>query len=202
MVTEMNHSIGIVDLFSGPGGLGEGFCSLRRDGQRVFEIDVSVEKDAVAHGTLRLRAFLRQFEDVLPPEYIDFLNAGGDEPDWAGIYPREWAIAENEALNLTLGAPGTDAILDERLDEIRKRRGDRVILIGGPPCQAYSLAGRGRKPSDLGYVAHKDNRHRLYEEYIAVLRKLRPAAFVMENVKGMLSSSIKKGTVALLAGSR
>ena len=70
-----------------------------------------------------------------------------------------------------------------------------MILIGGPPCQAYSLAGRGRKPGDLGYVPHVENRHRLYEEYIHVLRQLRPAAFVMENVKGMLSSSIEKKKV-------
>ena len=40
-------------------------------------------------------------------------------------------------------------------------------------------------------MAHEENRHLLYEEYIRVLRSLRPAAFVMENVKGMLSSSIE-----------
>ena len=191
----MKEAFGIVDLFSGPGGLGEGFCAFREGAQRRFEIDVSVEKDPVAHGTLRLRAFLRRFGDGLPPEYIDFMNRGGAEPDWSELYPREWALAEQETLNLTLGEPETSAILDERIAEIRRRRGDRVVLIGGPPCQAYSLAGRGRKPSDLGYVAHDENRHLLYQEYINVLRKLRPAAFVMENVKGMLSSSIEKRKV-------
>lgn len=191
----MREKFGIVDLFSGPGGLGEGFCAYRSDGCRQFEIDVSVEKDPVAHGTLRLRAFLRQFNDGFPPEYIHFMNHGGAEPAWADLYPKEWALAERETLDLTLGAPETTAVIDKRIAEIRQRRGDRIVLIGGPPCQAYSLAGRGRKPSDLGYVAHNENRHLLYQEYISVLRKLRPAAFVMENVKGMLSSSIDKRKV-------
>jgi len=194
-VRGMKGKFGIIDLFSGPGGLGEGFCAYQEEGLRPFEIDVSVEKDPVAHSTLRLRAFLRKFDDEFPTEYIDFLNEGGEEPDWADLYPREWALAEQETLNLTLGEAETTAALDKRIAEIRKRRGDRIILIGGPPCQAYSLAGRGRKPSELGYVAHDENRHLLYQEYINVLRKLRPAAFVMENVKGMLSSSIEKRKV-------
>lgn len=191
----MNDVFGIVDLFSGPGGLGEGFCRLRRGGEAVFEIDVSVEKDSVAHSTLQLRSFLRKFGGELPREYLDFLNGAAPEPDWAALYPDQWASAEAEALNLTLGDRDANNQVDERIGEIRKKRGDRVILIGGPPCQAYSLAGRGRKPSDLGYVAHEENRHLLYEEYISVLRKLRPAAFVMENVKGMLSSSIENRMV-------
>lgn len=193
----MVDTIGIVDLFSGPGGLGEGFSGLRHaDGRPVFKIDLSVEKDAVAHQTLRLRSFLRKFGEDLPEEYISYLNRGGvDEPNWEILYPREWQAAVYETLNLTLGANGTSTIIAKRIAEIRRLRGDRVILIGGPPCQAYSLAGRGRKPSDLGYVPHAENRHRLYEEYIDVLRQLRPAAFVMENVKGMLSSSIEKKKV-------
>lgn len=193
----MEDAIGIVDLFSGPGGLGEGFSCLRHpDGSPVFEIDLSVEKDPVAHQTLRLRSFLRKFGPDLPKEYISFLNNGGvDEPDWEVLYPDQWQSAVHETLNLTLGADGTAEIIAERISQIRDLRGDRVILIGGPPCQAYSLAGRGRKPSDLGYVPHVENRHRLYEEYIDVLRQLRPAAFVMENVKGMLSSSIEKRKV-------
>lgn len=193
----MEDPIGIVDLFSGPGGLGEGFSCLRHtDGSPVFEIDLSVEKDPVAHQTLRLRSFLRKFSVELPKEYIDFLNTGGiNEPDWESLYPEQWQAAVHETLNLTLGADGTSEIISERIAKIRHSRGDSVILIGGPPCQAYSLAGRGRKPSDLGYVPHVENRHRLYEEYIDVLRQLRPAAFVMENVKGMLSSSIEKKKV-------
>lgn len=193
----MKQAIGIVDLFSGPGGLGEGFSEVRDlEGRPVFEIDLSVEKDPIAHATLRLRAFLRKFGEGVPKEYVEFLNRDGDsEPDWATLYPSQWKAAGEEALNLTLGAEGAMETMAKRLATIRKQRGDRLVLIGGPPCQAYSLAGRSRKPSSLGYVPHVENRHRLYEEYIKVLRALRPAAFVMENVKGMLSSSIENRKV-------
>jgi DNA (cytosine-5)-methyltransferase 1 len=188
----MHQPFGIVDIFSGPGGLGEGFAALRcEDGKSAFEIDVSVEKDPVAHATLTLRAFLRKFPDGPPTEYVKFLNARKVvEPDWSKLYPAEWAKAEAECLNLTLGERGAARILRRKIEEVRERRGDRVVLIGGPPCQAYSVAGRGRKPAHRGYVPHAENRHLLYREYIDVLRQLRPAAFVMENVKGMLSSKI------------
>lgn len=152
---------------------------------------MSVEKDAVAHSTLRLRAFLRKFRDGGPLEYIDFLNGALDsDPDWSELYPEQWALACHETLNLTLGDEGTRAVLTDRIEAVRKRRGDRVILIGGPPCQAYSLAGRGRMPNHKGYVPHIENRHLLYREYIRILRDLRPVAFVMENVRGMLSARI------------
>lgn len=193
----MKQAIGIVDLFSGPGGLGEGFSEVRdKEGRPLFEIDLSVEKDPIAHATLKLRAFLRKFGQEIPKEYVEFLNRDGDsEPDWATLYPSQWKAAGEEALNLTLGTDGAMETMAKRLAIIRKKRGDRLILIGGPPCQAYSLAGRSRKPSSLGYVPHVENRHRLYEEYIKVLSALKPAAFVMENVKGMLSSSIENRKV-------
>ena len=56
----MPSTFGIVDLFAGPGGLGEGFASLVEDGHAPFRIGISVEKEASAHRTLTLRAFLRE----------------------------------------------------------------------------------------------------------------------------------------------
>lgn len=193
----MDAPIGIVDIFSGPGGLGEGFSQVRTaTGDRAFEIDLSIEKDPVAHSTLRLRAFLRKFDGGHPREYVDFLNGDiAEEPNWASLYPEEWSAADRETLNLTLGDDTSRPILSRRLSEIRRARGDRVVLIGGPPCQAYSLAGRGRKPGHRGYVPHPEDRHLLYREYISILRELRPCAFVMENVKGMLSSKIEGQSV-------
>ena len=193
----MGAPIGIVDIFSGPGGLGEGFSAVRTGtGERAFEIDLSVEKDPIAHSTLRLRAFLRKFGDIHPPEYVDFLNGTVEgEPDWAALYPVEWNAAERETLNLVLGDADSRPVLSRRLSEVRRARGDRIVLIGGPPCQAYSLAGRGRKPSHKGYVPHPEDRHLLYREYISILRDLRPAAFVMENVKGMLSSKMEEQSI-------
>src|SRR5882724_5435033 len=55
-------SIPVIDLFAGPGGLGEGFAALGRpQGKPCFAIGLSIEKDPIAHQTLQLRAFFRQF---------------------------------------------------------------------------------------------------------------------------------------------
>jgi DNA (cytosine-5)-methyltransferase 1 len=59
-------------------------------------------------------------------------------------------------------------------------------LIGGPPCQAYSLAGRSRRTGDESFAS--DHKHFLYREYLHILGKFKPTIFVMENVKGLLSS--------------
>lgn len=179
----------IVDLFAGPGGLAEGFSRVRSpNGTPAYEIVMSVEKDEVAHRTLRLRAFLRQFKGTFPQAYYDWINGGGDQPDWKRLFPEEWQSATTEALCMTLGEDRYDSMLRPRLDRIREAHGDRVILIGGPPCQAYSLVGRARNAGKADYVFEEDHRHSLYKAYVAVLARLRPAAFVMENVKGLLSS--------------
>ena len=181
----------VVDLFAGPGGLAEGFSSVvAPDGKRPFKIVLSVEKERAAHSTLLLRTFLRQFSDGFPPEYYSFLNGGTAEPDWEKLYPKEWKAANYHALLLELGKKETTKFLYERIDEIHAEYGDNTILIGGPPCQAYSLVGRARNCGVEGYVAEDDPKHFLYEQYILILERLQPAAFVMENVKGMLSSSV------------
>ncbi|MBY5807646.1 DNA (cytosine-5-)-methyltransferase [Rhizobium leguminosarum] len=180
---------GVVDLFAGPGGLAEGFSSVEVNGTRPFKVMLSVEKELAAHSTLRLRAFIRQFAGNVPPEYQAFLS-GEPEPDWASLYPEQWCVACSEAVRLELGSEGAEQIIDARLDSIKEQFGSRTVLIGGPPCQAYSLVGRARNVGNARYVASEDARHFLYREYIRILRRLRPAAFIMENVKGMLSANV------------
>jgi DNA (cytosine-5)-methyltransferase 1 len=181
----------IVDLFAGPGGLAEGFSAvIDSGGEKPFRVQLSVEKDAAAHSTLLLRAFLRQFGTHYPNEYFAFLKKGGPEPDWQRLYPGQWKHAQKEALHLELGNPDTETILFDRIDRLRNKYGQNTILIGGPPCQAYSLVGRARNKGNAAYIAEDDPKHRLYEQYIKILSRLRPAAFVMENVKGMLSSTL------------
>lgn len=181
----------IVDIFAGPGGLAEGFSSVRGLGdERPLSIALSIEKEHSAYKTLRFRSFLRTFADGLPDAYYAFLNGKAGEPDWARMFPAQWAQAEAEAWRMELGIEDPDIRLNPRLDAIRETARGQAILIGGPPCQAYSLAGRVRNRGKEGYVAGEDHRHFLYEEYIRIRDRLRPAAFVMENVKGMLSSSV------------
>lgn len=185
----MTTTFKTVDLFAGPGGLAEGFSSVvDAEGRRLFEIALSVEKEPSAFATLRLRSFTRQFRDALPDAYYDYLDGAITKTKLVSLYPEEWAAAERETLMLELGTEGAKSEIDPQLDAL-KAEGDS-ILIGGPPCQAYSLVGRARNRGIKGYEAAQDNRHFLYKEYIRIIERLQPIAFVMENVKGILSSKV------------
>jgi DNA (cytosine-5)-methyltransferase 1 len=181
----------VIDLFSGPGGLGEGFAAL--DGGSAFEIAVSAEMERSAHTTLTLRAFFRlakrSGDKKAINAYYAFCNSAlATHP--SAEAPLLWKIAQQEARQIQLGnAPG-DQILDGILKD-KKLGGDDTILIGGPPCQAYSRIGRVKNNSKPGYVPEDDLRHTLYLEYLKVLAKTLPAVFVMENVVGILSSTLK-----------
>jgi len=190
-------TFGIVDLFAGPGGLGEGFASLRVGDHSPFQIGISVEKETSAHRTLTLRAFVRAYAEkhgALPKAYIDFHAGQEAEPDWSTVDAAAWDHAISEACCLELGTEPAAEAIDSVVVRLRKDFDD-TILIGGPPCQAYSLVGRARANGKIGYVPEEDARHYLFREYIRVLDRLRPAAFVMENVKGMLSSTIESRMV-------
>ena len=63
------------------------------------------------------------------------------------------------------------------------------VLVGGPPCQAYSVAGRSRMKHMPGF--NSDARHLLYHEYLKILADHRPPVFVMENVRGLLSAKLE-----------
>jgi DNA (cytosine-5)-methyltransferase 1 len=190
-------TFGVVDLFAGPGGLGEGFASLVEDGHAPFRIGISVEKEASAHRTLTLRAFLREhraLHNSLPDQFVDFHAGLVPEPEWSTINAEAWQLATEEARALELGTEAAATAIDGAIAKLKDRYDD-TILIGGPPCQAYSLVGRARARGKVGYVPEDDARHYLFREYIRVLDKLRPAAFVMENVKGMLSSTVESRLV-------
>lgn len=178
----------IIDLFAGPGGLGEGFAALNEG--RTFNIAVSAEMEASAHQTLTLRSFFRhvQGDPKALRAYYDFCNSDR-APHPRVLFPAAWAIAAGEARQLTLGNSEHNVLLDALIAS-RKLKEDETILIGGPPCQAYSLVGRSRNMGKIDYVAEEDHRHFLYREYLRILHKSRPAVFVMENVKGILSSTV------------
>lgn len=186
----MNSKFKTIDLFAGPGGLAEGFSKLRHDdGSRIFPIAISVEKEPSAFATLRLRAFFRQFGEA-PRQYYEYIADRITRDDLIASYPAEWDKAVHETEMLELGTPEAKAIIDERLDQLTADSNSEFVVIGGPPCQAYSLVGRARNRGIAGYEAEKDHRHFLYQEYIRILEKTHPAAFVMENVKGMLSAKV------------
>lgn len=180
--------IPIIDIFAGPGGLGEGFSSLNNDAdQRVFKIKLSIEKESHAHRTLQLRAFFRQFETALvPDEYYEVLRTERTIESLFSSFPRQAAKAKTEAVQATLGAESWEMIADKIQSALNGERD--WLLIGGPPCQAYSLMGRSRNKNKDGYEPLKDEKHFLYKEYLRIIANFWPAVFVMENVKGLLSS--------------
>ncbi|MGY6517564.1 MAG: DNA cytosine methyltransferase [Lysobacteraceae bacterium] len=184
------RSIKVVDIFAGPGGLGEGFSAFNVGGVHPFHTVVSAEKDPVAASTLRLRAFFRALGGAkdAPDAYYDFLRGDRSLEDLAQAFPLEWDKACKEALKLELGPES------QRLHAlIAQRVGKRQpwVLIGGPPCQAYSLAGRSRNKGKKGYVPEQDTRHFLYREYLQILAEFQPTVFIMENVKGILTSKVE-----------
>lgn len=189
---EIKVPVPVIDLFAGPGGLGEGFSQIDfESGLPFFKIALSVEKDPIAHKTLRLRSFFRQFpHGEVPEEYYEYLQKGED-PDGLfkiGRYTKQKEAATEETRLVELGSGKK---VDNNLDEIigNKLKGTSLwVLIGGPPCQAYSLVGRSRNLGKKDYIPEEDPKHLLYKQYLRIIAKHRPAIFVMENVKGLLSS--------------
>ncbi|TDK42838.1 DNA cytosine methyltransferase [Algoriphagus formosus] len=188
--------IPIIDLFAGPGGLGEGFMSLTDDkGKPLFDIRLSIEKDENAHKTLTLRSFFRQFKKkgkAVPRKYYEAIEEKNLKKREELIeimldsFP-EGKEAKIEARLVELGskewpAEKVDRLIQDRLGKNTKN----WVLIGGPPCQAYSNVGRSR----VGGIDPDDHRVYLYKEYLRIIEKHNPTVFVMENVQGLLSAKV------------
>lgn len=209
----MNRSVPVVDLFAGPGGLSEGFSALsdlQPEAPIRFDVRLSIENDPVAIETLKLRKFFRSFPHRRAPEiYYQYIRGeiGRDLLEQHA----HWSEAASKVAQLTLGSQDNRLAVHTRIRQAIGERGD-FVLIGGPPCQAYSLIGRARM-TGIGAAASKqykpdsrerhslkkkrveafydDSRHTLYRSYLEILSVHRPAIFVMENVKGLLSSKIR-----------
>lgn len=200
-------AIPLIDLFAGPGGLSEGFTSLRRpdDDKRYFEIAMSVEKDVLAVRTLRMRALFRELHDS-SGEYekalrdtmrrrlkgeLSYEEVFGFQADTllSKRFRDEVTAVAGHVKHMALGEAATTTEIIKTIETHKLRR--RCIVIGGPPCQAYSLVGRSRMVGKIGRATfEKDHRHFLYKEYLNVLQVAEPMAFVMENVKGLLSATV------------
>lgn len=191
-------TIPVIDLFAGPGGLGEGFSSFKMSDLRPFEIKLSIEKNSFAYRTLQLRSFYRKFPDRIPDEYYDFLrNCHVSEDERRKIlfskFPEEAKAVERETRHAELGKEDPKNVYQWIHDALDGSA--TCVLIGGPPCQAYSLVGRSRNKGNEDYVPEKDERQYLYVEYLQIIADHRPAVFVMENVKGLLSATLKNGGI-------
>jgi DNA (cytosine-5)-methyltransferase 1 len=179
------QQVKVIDIFAGPGGLGEGFAAYQEKGKQSFDLALSIEKDPAAHATLLMRSLFRLFyaENILD-DYWKYLKGHITKDTLFAKYPRQTVLAHEEARCLELGkTPHKDVknLISNKLQDCQK-----WVLVGGPPCQAYSLVGRARMNSNPNF--EKDERHFLYLEYLRIISDHRPPVFVLENVKGLLSA--------------
>ncbi len=177
----------VIDVFAGPGGLGEGFSALGYDaGKPSFRLALSIEKDPTAHSTLLLRSFYRQFDpEIIPPEYWSYARGEITKAELFDFYPQQAKAAAEEAQCIELGKTPPQEV--KNLISQRLNGSEKWVLVGGPPCQAYSLIGRARM-QNTNPDFEDDVRHFLYKEYLRIIADHRPPVFVMENVKGILSA--------------
>lgn len=133
-----------------------------------------------------MRSFFRQFRGNVPQEYYASIQT--ELPDWALLeqeFKHEMRQVDEEVWHAELGRVSPKDLSSWVASAIGQA--DKWVLIGGPPCQAYSTVGRARMSRQKWHFA-RDPRHTLYLEYLRILAVHHPAVFVMENVKGILSS--------------
>ena len=191
-------TIPVIDVFAGPGGLNEGFSRFGEDeGAPSFSTIGSFEMDATACATLRLRHTFHQLvrsPGGVPESYYEFIRGERTlsefvaEPEISDAY----AAAESSVHQVELGIDRSqsDELIASALSDAGAAE-SAWVLVGGPPCQAYSLVGRSRRRNDAAF--EDDHKHFLYREYLHILETFEPPVFVMENVKGLLSST-NRGT--------
>ncbi|MDD5126731.1 MAG: DNA cytosine methyltransferase [Dehalococcoidales bacterium] len=188
----MKHTIPVIDLFAGPGGLSEGFSCFRDDsGKNPFNVVLSIEKDPIAHQTLELRSFFRFLDRESDAyDYFRYLRREITKEELFKKHQEQAIKAKAACWMAELGSP--DLAYSTVKSRINSAIGKSALwlLIGGPPCQAYSVIGRARVRSVEPKQYENDNRHFLYKEYLKIVADYSPPMFLMENVKGLLSTQV------------
>ena len=170
-----------LDLFAGAGGLSEGFI------RAGYEPVAHVEMDAAACYTLKTRAayhWLKKQQNLVP--YTRYLKGEISRTDFYDLIPEE-------ILGSVLNYEISQEILPSIFKDIDALLGNEKLdlIVGGPPCQAYSIAGRARSENKMV----GDKRNYLYKLYAEFLKKYQPKYFVFENVLGLLSARDEDGTL-------
>ena len=172
---ESLNSFSFIDLFAGAGGLSEGFT------QAGFEPITHVEMDPWACNTLKTRACFNWLKDNNKLDlYYDYVCGKMARDEFYALVPTE---VIDSVICETMSDETMPSIF-EKTDAMMKKKGVQKVdlIIGGPPCQAYSIVGRSRKDMT------NDPRNQLYKLYCQVLAYYQPEMFVFENVPGLLTA--------------
>lgn len=167
--------ISYIDLFAGAGGLSEGFASAG------FKPIAHVEMDSDACFTLKTREcfyYLKEHGNL--KSYLDYLKGIINRDSLYKLVPQNIV---DSVICETMSDETMPCIFNRIDKSMRRRRIKKVnLILGGPPCQAYSNAGRSRKNMD------DDPRNTLYKLYFQAIEKYQPEMFVFENVPGLLTA--------------
>jgi DNA (cytosine-5)-methyltransferase 1 len=170
----MENKPNFIDLFAGAGGLSEGFL---RAGYAPI---AHVEMDEAASYSLKTRAVYYFLKDRGEESiYHQYLKGEINRAELYSMAPKE---VLNSVINKAIGPDNNDHIHSQIESQLQGQGVD--LIIGGPPCQAYSLVGRARSANNM----KGDPRNYLYVEYAKYLEKYRPKMFVFENVMGLRSA--------------
>jgi DNA (cytosine-5)-methyltransferase 1 len=163
-----------IDLFAGAGGLSEGF---QKQGYKPV---AHVEMDRDACETLRTRLAYHYLHNTKNDHfYYSWLKKEITRETLLQTIPEEIL---RSVLNFEISETTLPVIFKEIDAFVAGRKID--LIIGGPPCQAYSLVGRARDPNSMT----GDSRNYLFRYYGEFLRRYKPQVFVFENVLGLLSA--------------
>ncbi|HAO07115.1 MAG TPA: DNA (cytosine-5-)-methyltransferase [Chryseobacterium sp.] len=170
----MAKKLTFIDLFAGAGGLSEGFI------RAGYEPIAHVEMDEAACYTLKTRAAYHYLKSVNRYDvYKAYLR---NEISRTDLYKEVPEKILNSVINLPIGGDNNPKIHKAIDVLLGKRKVD--LIIGGPPCQAYSLVGRARSKHGM----KGDHRNYLYVQYAKYLERYNPKMFVFENVLGLKSA--------------
>lgn len=190
--------IPVIDVFAGPGGLNEGFA--RHEEGSTFSVVASFEMESNAIETLKLRSAVRSLSPngVVYGPYGEALNRNALTSARVASDVLRDDLTFQEALVEAGGhvfqhelSEGSREVSDKIIRQRLQDAPEKWVLIGGPPCQAYSLVGRSRRTGETSF--YEDVKHTLYREYLHIVEDFKPTVFVMENVKGLLSARTAKG---------
>lgn len=174
------NSLNFIDLFSGAGGLSEGFI------RAGFNPVAHVEIDEAACSTLLTRTVYHKLKNTPGFElYKSYLKGELTKVELHGLLNED---DYSSVINLAISNENNPTIF-ERIDVLKKGKSIDLI-VGGPPCQAYSLAGRARDKNKM----KGDSRNYLFQQYAKYLEYYQPKMFVFENVLGLLSAKNDDGS--------